>query len=210
MPHELQIALQLYTIRDETARDFTAALGKVAGLGYKGVEFFDYGGIASSELRNILMNLDLKAVNTHISLERMEANADKEIKYASELGLKDLTIPRLPEDRRRSREDYIKFADTLEAIGARCSKEGIRLHFHNHYYEFDLFGDSRGMDIILENTSAVNLSIELDTFWVEYAGIDPVEYLKKNAARIEMIHLKDMIKLRCMMRKVNYSALIII
>jgi len=41
------IALELYTVRDETARDFAGTLRRVADMGYKAVEFAGYGGLSA-------------------------------------------------------------------------------------------------------------------------------------------------------------------
>ena len=45
-----EVGLQLYSLRDETAKDFRGTIGKVAEMGYTGVEFAGYGGLKSSEM----------------------------------------------------------------------------------------------------------------------------------------------------------------
>lgn len=190
----LSVGLQLYTVREDMKNDYFGTLEKIAGMGYQGVEFFDYGGYPAKVLKDKLQSLGLKAVNTHVTIDRMEKDADLEIENALELGLKDITIPMLPEERRRNAEDYFSAARILQELGTQCKKKGLQLHYHNHYFEFDKFGDVCGMDIILGNTDPENLKIELDTFWVTYVSIDPAEYLKSHSERISMVHLKDMYK----------------
>jgi len=192
--NKLPIALQLFTVRDETSKNFIHTLQAVADMGYSGVEFFNYGDIPAKELRKVLEDIGLCAVNTHVSISRFEYDLNKELDYASELDVRDVTLPRIPEDRRKNIKDYFNFAETLNEIGAKCKERGIRFHFHNHYYEFDKFDEITGMDIIISNTNKDNVYIELDTFWVEFAGVDSIAYLQENKDRIRMIHLKDMIK----------------
>ena len=188
------IGLQLYTLRDDMKKDFSGTIRKVSEMGYQGVEFFDYGGYAAKELKTILEGLNLKAVNTHISIERMEEDADLEVRYALELGVKDITIPFLPAERRKDGEDYRKIARTLQKLGIQCKKSGLQLDYHNHYFEFDKQGNTCGMDIILSNTDPENLMIELDTFWVQDMGMNPIAYIESHSKRIRMIHLKDRYK----------------
>ncbi len=190
----LFIGLQLYSVREDMQKDFLGTLKKVSDMGYRGIEFCDYGGYTAKELKNALVDLNLSAMNSHISIERMEKDADFEMEYALELGLKDITIPYLSEDRRKNVHDYQVFADILQKLGEQCQKNGLQLDYHNHYFEFEKFGDTCGMDIILANTDAKKLMIELDTFWVQEMDIDPIEYLKSHSNRIRMIHLKDRYK----------------
>ena len=44
------IALQLYTVRDETAKNFIGTLRAVAEIGYHGVEFAGYGDLGAKRL----------------------------------------------------------------------------------------------------------------------------------------------------------------
>ncbi len=37
-----------------------------------------------------------------------------------------------------------------------------------------------------------NVVLELDVFWIAYAGLDPIEYIKKWGKRVELIHIKQM------------------
>ena len=49
------VCLQLYTVRDDTARDFAGTLARVAEIGYAGVEIAGYGSAQNAaEARQIL------------------------------------------------------------------------------------------------------------------------------------------------------------
>jgi sugar phosphate isomerase/epimerase len=65
---------------------------------------------------------------------------------------------------------------------------GIKIGYHNHQNEFKKIGDKYILDIIAENTDVV---LELDVFWVAFAGIDPVEVINKWGDRVELIHIKQ-------------------
>jgi sugar phosphate isomerase/epimerase len=194
MNAKMPIALQLYTLRTETEKDFIGTLKKVAGLGYQGVEFAGYGDLPADELKDVLKELGMVPVNSHVSIDKMEKDLEGELSYALNLGLKDITVPYLPEDRRKDKASWLAVAKELQELGTQFKDAGINLHYHNHAFEFEVFDDKYGMDILMDNTDPQVVKLEVDTFWVQYAGLDPVKYLKGLSGRITMVHLKDMVK----------------
>ena len=68
-------------------------------------------------------------------------------------------------------------------------EEGIDLYYHNHHVEFARYNGKYLLDIIKDNTK--NLGFELDIHWIHRGGENPVEFIKKYAGRIRLLHLKD-------------------
>src|SRR5579875_3797458 len=64
-----QVALQLYTVRDETGRDFAGTLRQVAEMGYAGVEFAGYGDLSAQAMRSLLAETGLQAVGSHVGMD---------------------------------------------------------------------------------------------------------------------------------------------
>src|SRR5579859_5510272 len=89
------LALQLYTVRDETARDFKSTLRRVAEIGYSAVEFAGYGNLSSKDMAALLADTGLQASGSHIRLPALEKDFDREINYALDLGCTLLVIPSL-------------------------------------------------------------------------------------------------------------------
>ena len=50
-----EVGLQLYSVREETEKDFCATVEKVAKMGYTGVEFAGYGGLKPAALAQLLL-----------------------------------------------------------------------------------------------------------------------------------------------------------
>lgn len=186
------VALQLYTLRNETAKDFIGVLKKVAELGYAGVEFAGYGGLSAEELRKVLDDLGLKAAGTHVGIDLVEKDIDGIIDYNLTIGNTNIIVPWMPEDRRRSGDAWKTTAALLDGLGEKCRARGVTFGYHNHAFEFETFDGIYGMDILLGNSGPDNLKCELDLYWVKRAGLDPVEYLKKVGSRCNLIHMKDM------------------
>lgn len=89
----MNIGLQLYTLRDATAQDFEGTLRKVAAMGYEGVEFAGYGDIKAEDMRDLLQELNLKAIGSHVGLHLLEGNLDEEIAYLQTIGAKYAICP---------------------------------------------------------------------------------------------------------------------
>ncbi len=188
----IPVALQMYTVRDDAALDFAGALKKVAEIGYPGIELAGTGGLPAAELKKLLGDLALAVAGTHVALAQMENDFDSALDYYSKLGAKFITCPWLPEDRRQSGDDYRRLADVLTEAGARARERGIQLCYHNHAFEFERFGGEAGFDILFGAADPELVKVELDTYWVEFAGESAAVYITKYAGRIPLIHLKDM------------------
>jgi len=186
----IPIALQLYTVRDECAKDFVGTLKKVAEIGYDGVELAGTYWLSAAELRKTLADSDLKCVGNHMPKER---DLRKLIDLNSELGCSYVSAPCLPEDDLPSDEaGCIAMARYANKIGAELKKNGIHLCYHNHSQEFEKIEDKYILDWLYENTDPEVVMTEIDVMWVQYAGIDPASYIRKYPGRCPLVHIKDM------------------
>ena len=189
---KLPIALQLYTLRDDTEKDFAGTIKKVAEIGYAAVELAGRGSLSVQELSTLLADNHLKMAGSHIALEAMEADLPKIIEENLALGNRYIVVPYLSEDRRKTADDYKKLAGTLNEFGQTLQASGLTLAYHNHDFEFKPLDNGQlGEDILLENTDATLVKAEVDTYWVLKAGHDPVAFIQKHAGRVPLIHLKD-------------------
>ncbi|AGB40795.1 sugar phosphate isomerase/epimerase [Halobacteroides halobius DSM 5150] len=186
---KLPVAVQLYTLRDETEKDFIGVLEEIAQMGYQGVEFAGYGGLTAEELKLHLDRLGLKSVGSHVGIEELTNNLEEVITFNQKLGTDYLVCPWAEYE---ERTDYINMAQQLTEIGKKCRAEGLQLCYHNHDHEFEEFNGEYGLDLIYEETNSRLVQAELDTFWIKYAGLDVVSYIKKYSNRCPLIHLKDM------------------
>lgn len=188
----IPVAVQLYSVRDKTANDFLGTLKKVAEIGYSGVEFAGFGNVKAEELKAELDKLGLKAVSSHVAIEMLEKDLDSIIQYHKTIGCSYIVCPFSAPDRRNTKEKCVEFAKKLDEIGAKLKEHGITFGYHNHNFEFEKFDDEYILDIFFANSSPENVIVELDTFWVTAAGVDPVAYIKKYGKRCRLVHLKDM------------------
>ena len=191
-PNNLQVALQLYTVRDETERDFAGTLRRVAQIGYPGVEFAGYGNLTSHEMSALLAETGLRAVSTHVRLDALQdEQLDASIRYCQDIGCSNIVLPWLANEW-RTREGIQALAPRLNAIGQRCREHSITFAYHNHDFEFTSVDGSYLLDYLIQATDPSLVKLELDVYWVAYAGADPVLYPQTYADRVALIHLKDM------------------
>ncbi|MGM0875248.1 MAG: sugar phosphate isomerase/epimerase family protein [Bacillota bacterium] len=190
----IQVAVQMFTLREESQQDFAGTLKKVAELGFDGVEFAGYGGLTAQEVRVLLDNLGLKAASSHVPIEELENNLAQVIEDQKILGSKYVVCPYLLPDR-RNEADYQALFSVLNQAGEVCRREGITLCYHNHDFELDRLSDGRtALESIFDDTNADNVKTELDIYWLTKAGEQPVEWINRYKNRTPLVHLKDMTK----------------
>ena len=190
--NDLRVALELYTVRDETEHDFAGTLQRVAQIGYSGVEFAGYGNLTSPEMSALLAETRLKAVSTHLGLGALESpQLSASIRYCKDIGCSFIVLPSLPKEW-RTQEGIRVLAPRLDAIGQQCQEHGITFAYHNHDFEFTRVDGIYLLDYLLQSTDPSLLKIELDVYWVAFSGVDPVSYLQVLADRVVLVHLKDM------------------
>ncbi|WP_261303008.1 sugar phosphate isomerase/epimerase family protein [Paenibacillus andongensis] len=189
---KIGIGLQLYTLRDEMTHDAATVLQKVAELGYEGVEFAGYYDFSPEQLKTLLTDLSLKAIGSHVSMERLQNYLEEEIAMNVAIGSRYVVCPGINQEQRQALPETVAFF-------VECSKQfaskGIAFGFHNHYVEFtETYEGQPWFDALFGCTSPDDMKSELDVCWVHNAGCDPIAYLEKYAGRVPLIHLKDIRK----------------
>ncbi|MDZ7743064.1 MAG: sugar phosphate isomerase/epimerase [Bacteroidota bacterium] len=187
--------MQLYTVRDQLEQNLEGTLEQISGIGYNYLEAAGYrdGMLYNQkpkEFARILKNLNMELKSSHVSVS--DENIDEVIEAHAEAGCEYIVLPYLAQSERNEIDDYKKLAEKLNRLGAKTAKDGIRLGYHNHDFEFELMGGERGFDVLMKETDPEMLCFEIDFFWVLYAGINPMEYLENHPGRFELWHVKDM------------------
>ncbi len=192
-----QIALQLYTVREHTARDFIGTLERLAGFGYRAVELAGYGGLAPRDLRAALDRLGLRAVAAHVRYDDFDTRLEGVVDELHALGCESAVVPSAPPERRGGADEARRLAETFNRWGGRCRAAGLRFGYHNHGFEFAPL-DDRGtdgttmFDLLVAETDPALVDLELDVYWAQHAGVDPVALIGRLAGRVPLLHVKDM------------------
>ncbi len=206
-PPQHKVGLQLYTLRNELPKDLEGTLKKVADIGYREVELFGYSdgkffGKSPKEFHTLLQSLGLTAPSGHYTTGNTMPAAKGTLTNgwvqaaddAAALGQKYMVCAFLFPDERTTLDQYKKHAELFTKSAEVCKQRGIQFCYHNHDFEFKPIDGQLPYDLLLKETDPKLVKMELDLYWVSFAGKDPVELFKKHPGRFPMWHVKDMEK----------------
>jgi len=184
----MRFALQLYTVRDHLEKNPAATLEAVKAAGYDYVELAGTAGLSNAEYKALLDAVGLIPTSAHTGLPELLDNAGRVIEAAHTFGYRHIAFSHTAADAR----GWLEAARQADEAGALLRRMGLQLCYHNHAHEYALFDGRTAHDILTENSDPANLALELDVYWVRYAGMDPVEEIRRHSGRIPLLHVKDM------------------
>ncbi|MDB5080491.1 MAG: xylose isomerase [Chloroflexi bacterium] len=188
-----QVAVQLYTLRNflKTPAEIAQSLHKVREIGYEAVQISGMGPIDEQELVEILDAEGLVCCATHEPGVEILNNPEKVIERLNRLDCQYTAYPFPADVKMDSREDVEVFADALNRAGKVLTEAGKVLTYHNHAIEFRRFGSQTMLEIIFERTDPRYIQAEIDTYWVQAGGANPVKWCSSLQDRLPLLHIKD-------------------
>jgi sugar phosphate isomerase/epimerase len=185
--------VQLYTFRNEMLADAKGTLKKIAALGIKQIESAGsdkgyYYGLSPKEMKTICAGEGMTLRSGHV---RIDDKWQQTIDDAAAAGQEYLICSTMPHDG-QTISNYQKVAAQFNTVGEACKKMQLKFGYHNHDYEFESDKGQVLYDILLKETQADFVHMELDLGWVIAAGKDPLQYFADFPARFPLWHLKDM------------------
>ena len=167
------VGVQLYTLRNEMRRDPEGTLARIAEIGFSEIEWWGEYGRTPQQLRALLDRHRLRAPAWHLAPEQLEAaRLDDTLRTAEAMGHRHLIVAWLPASQRNA-EGFKRIGDLLSNAGRRLATAGIRTGYHNHDFEFARIGNETVWDVLLANTDASVVDLELDCFWPSRPGTTP-------------------------------------
>jgi len=184
----IPVGVQLYSVREQCAKDLPGTLAAVAKIGYKGVEFAGYHGRSAKDLRKMLDDLGLVACGTHTPYESVLPNKIEEtIEFNRTIGNKFLIVPWMTG---KTKQDWLDKAKVFNELVDKVKAQGMYVGYHAHAHDFDKIDGESAWDIFFGNTKP-EVVMQLDTSNCREGGADPVAVLKKYPGRGLSIHLKS-------------------
>jgi sugar phosphate isomerase/epimerase len=201
----LPLGLQLYSVRDQIAKDYDGTLQQVAAAGYREVEAAGYFGRSAAQVKQSMDKAGLNCVSTHYSLADLQPHLDDVLVFTKALGVKYIicSSPSFSPARAKTAGDFKSVAKNINLddwkwnaeqfnhVGEKVKAEGMQFGYHNHTMEFQEEKGVVPFEELLRLTDPKNVTIEMDCGWVAVAGRDPAEYLKRYPNRISLLHVKD-------------------
>jgi len=185
--------VQLYTFRKEMQADAKGTLQRIASLGIKQIESArsekgHYYGLTPREMKQVCADLGMTLRSGHVHLDDKWQQTMSE---AAEAGQEYVICSTMPTNGQTT-DNYKKVAEAFNKAGEDCKKLNLKFGYHNHEYEFESDKGEILYDVLLKNTDATLVHMELDLGWVVVAGKNPLDYFSNFRGRFPLWHLKDM------------------
>lgn len=190
-PTSPQLSVQLWSIKDDVAKDFEGTLKQLKAMGFQGVEFAGNFGAYEKDPKGLKAFLDktgLKASGAHVHFDKLSPeNFAATVAFYKAIDCNYLIIPM--DKRAFTPEGAKEVAADLEALQKKLTPLGMRTGYHNHKPEmlgdkgktpWDVIGTGTSQDVILQQ----------DVGWTEVAGKDPVDLVKAYPGRTITTHYK--------------------
>jgi sugar phosphate isomerase/epimerase len=207
--YSMKMGLQLFTVRDAMASDVQGTLKKIASLGYQDLETYgfdpdktEYYGMKAAAFKQLLDDHQLTTSSGHYDLyrylnkpqEELDRYIDACIAGAHALRQHYITWPWLDPDS-RTIDKFKLLAQKLNIAGERVTKAGLGFAYHNHDFEFIDHNGENGYNIIMRDTDASLVKLQIDLYWAMHSSkLTPTQLFSKQPGRFVMWHIKDMDK----------------
>lgn len=199
--------IQLWTVKEDMARDPDGTLKALGKMGYKRVEAAGWYGRTPQQYKAAVKAAGLDCVSAHYGLKDLIDDTDAKLTFARDVGCKFVVAsspaPPRPLDPSKpwplavaeamNLEAWRSNAQEMERIGKRARELGLRFGYHNHSAELLDYSGVMPLAEIVRLTNPAHVMLELDIGWVAAAGYDPVPIIDRFAPRIELLHIKDLL-----------------
>lgn len=195
----MDIALQLYSLRQflKTDEQIVETLNKVKEIGFKNIILSGFGKLTIEKVEfisNLCKRIDIEIIGTHIDFNQLDENFDQMVKIHKRLNVKYIGIGAFPDGYDRSNlNDYQKFIFKANQIASQLNEHGFKLMYHHHAFEYAKIDEFIPMNVIMQNMINPNLSIQADLYWLQFAGVNPLDFIEQYKNKIEVVQIKDMI-----------------
>ncbi|GMU78160.1 MAG: xylose isomerase [Acidimicrobiia bacterium] len=183
------LGLQLYTVRDAVAADLPGALRRVAGFGYAGVETLGTYGLSPRGLADVLDDSGLAWVSTFVGLGDLDTFAG-ELEGLADAGCARVVVPFLAPDAFTDRASISRAAELLSAATAIGADRGVRVGYHNHYWELAPVDGRPALERLFDEIDPRTIA-EVDVYWAQVGGVDPAALVRALGTRVRLLHVKD-------------------
>lgn len=208
-PSAPSIGVQLFSVRNDLAKDFPGTLKRVAAIGYREVEAAGFYNHSAADVKQMMSDAGLHCVSAHYSLADLLKSTDATIAYAKALGLEYVicSAPWAADPTHLLKypggswqgilhamtlDDWKWNADQFNQLGCKMQDAGLKFGYHNHTMEFRKVNGGTGYRVLLEDTDPRCVTLELDCGWAIAGGQDPATMLRQHPGRFSMLHLKDL------------------
>jgi sugar phosphate isomerase/epimerase len=198
----LRVGLELYSVRNQLDHDVAGTLAMVRRMGFTEVEVAMLHGLSAEKFAAALKSAGLKASSMAAGYEDLQGKLALVKERAEAFSAKWVVLAWIPHSGEFTVELAKRVAREMNEWGESLGKNGMRLAYHPHGYEFRRVhgyefrpaAGGSGFDVLLKETNPKAVFFEVDTFWAEVAGQNSAQLIAKLGDRVRLLHLKDLRK----------------
>ncbi|MGI5423852.1 sugar phosphate isomerase/epimerase family protein [Streptomyces sp. CA-179760] len=183
----MNCSVQLYTVRDAAQADLADTIRRLAEIGFTHVEPYNFAAQAE-ELAAALAAAGVTAPTGHAPLL---SDQDEIFAAAKRLGMGIVIDPFLPGEHWQDAETIRGTAARLNAAAKKGAEYGIRVGYHNHWWEFETKIEGVSALEFFVGLLDPEVVLEIDTYWAAVGGEDPAALLRRLGERVVAVHIKD-------------------
>jgi len=184
------IAVQLYTVRDLLAQDFAGVVKRIADIGYIGVETFPFPNMTPQAAGRMFRDLGLVVPSAHTPLP-LGDKKNEVLDTAAALSCKCIVCAALGPDHYTTVDEIRRSCDLFNQSHAVAAESGLTFAIHNHWWEFEPIEPGRSVFQVMLEHLEPGMLFEVDTYWAQTGGADPVEVVRQLGKRAPLLHIKD-------------------
>ncbi|HTF68372.1 MAG TPA: sugar phosphate isomerase/epimerase, partial [Edaphobacter sp.] len=197
----LPLGIQLYSVREQLAKNYDATLVEVASAGFTEVAAAGFYKKSAAEVKQAMQKAKLHCVSSHHPFGDLRKNFDEILAFNKELGVsymicsspgpKDPTPGPNGKQKAMTLDDWKWISGQFNELGEKTKAAGIIFGYHNHVHEFDKLDGGVPYAELLKLTDPAKVTLELDCGWAVVAGHNPVDLMRDHPNRFSLLHVKD-------------------
>ena len=187
------LGVESYTFRKSFPIDVAKTLDTIQMMGFTEMEGGSEG-MDPAAFRKLCNDRGINITSYGTDFGNLIKAPDSAAHIAKELGAKFLMCAWIPHKGAFTIDDAKNAVSVFNKAGEVLKDSGITFCYHAHGYEFQPYEKGTLLDYLIKNTNPEYVSFEMDIFWIQFGGGDPVTLLKKYGNRWKLLHLKDMRK----------------
>ena len=189
-PAEREYGVQLYHLREQMAVDPLGTLGQVKQAGFDSVEYVGTYSVPQERLCEETRSLGLDVAAVHADWRQLRDDPAAAVASAKAACADTIMLAWIPPEERQALAQWREWIAFLNVAASEAKSQGLAFAYHPHDFEFIAIDGVRPIDLMLADFSPL-IALELDTYWAQKGGQDPLEFLRENEGRITHLHLKD-------------------
>jgi len=190
MMKKIPVGVQLWSVRDDVAKDTADTLKRLKAMGYECVELAGLGAHSAPAWKAMLADNGLSIEGAHVGIDAIAPGAIRQtLETYATIGCRRLVVPGLPHDLTSTLDGYRRVCSRMNIASETFVAAGMRLGYHNHDFEFR-FLENRVPYELMADMLISDVFLQYDFGWLYKAGIDGVAYTKARPGRIPTPHIK--------------------